>query len=413
MLIVLFHLQLLDKQLLKQIPHSTRTYWKHLDQEKQFGFDAVEDYLLRNADIRTVYTNKLVFKVCRFICRIHNAFTQVDKLLRERPAQYRKQISEVFVKTVDALCSYVSVEVAARILNISTDTYYRLRNEQVCLRSRTRRCFRMYPQQLSLREVQIIDNAVNDPGNFGLPLSTVFFQLLRAGKLFCSLSTFYKYVPKMLREQKEKAVRQTLIALFPFEILHVDVTEIITEYGKQKVAFIKDNYSRAILNFAVLPSAASVFIRDLFVQTFSAYKIGECVKHVSIVSDGGSENKGELLVWIAQQLVPEVRKLTSGIDVRSNSMSESIHHTLKNEYRHKFGVPRHEADLIERLSKFVHYMNHEKLPIAHYGLTCWEVLHGAKPDQKQFAAQMTNAREVRIEENRSIACLKGIGCGKS
>ena len=154
-------------------------------------------------------------------------------------------------------------------------------------------------------------------------------------------------------------------------------------------------------------------IRDLFTQTFAAYKIGECVKHVSIVSDGGSENKGELLVWIAQQLVPEVHKLTAGIEVRSNSMSESIHHTLKNEYRHKFGVPLDEADLIERLSKFVHYMNHEKLPIAHYGLTCWEVLHGAKPDQKRFAAQMANAREVRIEENRSIACLKGIGCGKS
>ncbi|MGL5888898.1 MAG: hypothetical protein ACRC3B_03385 [Bacteroidia bacterium] len=211
MLIVLFHLQLLDKQTLKQIPHSTRTYWKHLEQETQFGFDAVENYLLRNADIRAVYTSKLVFKVCRFVCRIHSAFTQVEKLLRERPAQYRKQIAEVLVKTVDALCSYISVDVAARILNISTDTYYRLRNELVCSHSRTRRCFRIYPQQLSLREVQIIDNAVNDSGNFGLPLSTIYFQLLRAGKFFCSLSTFYKYVPNVVRERKEKPVRQTLM----------------------------------------------------------------------------------------------------------------------------------------------------------------------------------------------------------
>jgi transposase InsO family protein len=297
-------------------------------------------------------------------------------------------------------------------MNISSDTYYRLRNELVCMRSRTRRCFRQYPQQLSLLEEQVIDNAVNDSANFGLPLSTVFFQLLRAGKLFCALSTFYKYVPKIIREQKQKAVRESLKAAFPFEMLHVDVTEIITEYGKQKVAFIKDNFSKAILNFAVLPSAASVFIRDLFEQTFSAYRIGDCVKHVSIVSDGGSENKGELLVWIAQQLVPEVRKLTSGIDVRSNSMSESIHHTLKNEYRLRFGVPRDVDDLVKLLQEFVHYMNHEKFPIDHYGYSCWEVLHGAKPDRKRFAVQMSEAKALRLEENRSVSCLKGIGCLK-
>ncbi len=219
-------------------------------------------------------------------------------------------------------------------------------------------------------------------------------------------------MPKIIREQKQKAVRESLKSAFPFEMLHVDVTEIITETGKQKVAFIKDNFSKAILNFAVLPSVASVFIRELFEQTFAAYRIGDCVKHVSIVSDGGSENKGELLVWIAQQLVPEVRKLTSGIEVRSNSMSESIHHTLKNEYRLRFGVPRDVDDLMKRLQEFVHYMNHEKFPIEHYGYSCWEVLNGAKPNRKRFAVRMAEAKAIRLEENRSMSCLKGIGCMK-
>ena len=159
MLIVLFHLQLLDKHLLTKIPHSTRCYWKHLQQEKQFGFEAVEEYLLRNADIRAVYTNKLVFKVCRLVCRIHAAFTHVEKLLRERPAQYRKKINEVLVQTVHSISSYVSVEVAARIFNISTDTYYRLRNEIVCLRSRTRRCLRQcsLPKTSDRSKVEILN----------------------------------------------------------------------------------------------------------------------------------------------------------------------------------------------------------------------------------------------------------------
>ncbi|MFN8711657.1 MAG: hypothetical protein ACK5Z2_02310 [Bacteroidota bacterium] len=120
------------------------------------------------------------------------------------------------------------------------------------------------------------------------------------------------------------------------------------------------------------------------------------MKHVSIVSDGGSENKGELLVWIAQQVVPEVRKLTSGIDVRSNSMSESIHHILKNEYRLRFGVPRDLDDLVKRLQGFVHYMNHEKFPIDHYGYSCWEVLHGSVPNRRRFAPRMAEAKVLRL-----------------
>ena len=74
-------------------------------------------------------------------------------------------------------------------------------------------------------------------------------------------------------------------------------------------------------------------------------------------------------------------------------------------------MPHDEADLVERLNQFVHYMNYEKLPIDHYGLNCWEVLHGVKPDRKRFAVQMAEARLIRMEENRSMSCLKGFGCG--
>ena len=117
-------------------------------------------------------------------------------------------------------------------------------------------------------------------------------------------------------------------------------------------------------------------------------------------------------MWITQQVVPEVRKLTYGIDVRSNSMSESIHHTLKNEYRLRFGVPRDMDDLVKRLQDFVHYMNLEKFPIDYYGCSCWEVLHGAVPNRRRFATQMAEAKVLRLEENRSVSCLKGIGCVK-
>jgi hypothetical protein len=86
--------------------------------------------------------------------------------------------------------------------------------------------------------------------------------------------------------------------------------------------------------------------------------------------------------------------------------------TLKNVYTSRLGALRDLEDLVRRLQDFVHYMNHEKFPIDHYGYSCWEVLHGAKPDRKRFAVQMSEAKALRLEENRSVSCLKGIGCLK-
>jgi hypothetical protein len=77
-------------------------------------------------------------------------------------------------------------------------------------------------------------------------------------------------------------------------------------------------------------------------------------------------------------------------------MSESIHHILKNEYRLRFGVPRDLDDLVKRLQGFVHYMNHEKFPIDHYGYSCWEVLHGSVPNRRRFAPRMAEAKVLRL-----------------
>jgi hypothetical protein len=51
--------------------------------------------------------------------------------------------------------------------------------------------------------------------------------------------------------------------------------------------------------------------------------------------------------------------------------------------------------------------------VDHVGYTCWEVLHGAIPDKKRFAAKMHEARAIRMEENRSFKCIAKIGCEKN
>lgn len=118
----------------------------------------------------------------------------------------------------------------------------------------------------------------------------------------------YKKVKRTVKPQKE--FRASRI----FEWLHVDITNVPTiEDGIQKVAFVKDNFSKAILHYSSIEGkAGSVFIANLFQETFEKYKLFEASKPINILSDGGSENKGQFLSWIkGVKAPPQINKLTA------------------------------------------------------------------------------------------------------
>ena len=311
------------------------------------------------------------------------------------------------LQTIERLSENVNVRVASRLMNTTYQSYYRLRNKITCEKSKRGKCFRSLPQQLSLRELQVIDNTISDPVNFHVPKSTLYYRLLNDGKLFCSLSTFYVYsATDGWVFRKPAPVRETLRAERVFQYLHVDITEMVNKSEKYYLAFVKDNFSKAVLGWNLFCKRSSSNIRDLFVDVFENHDLLEHPDRISIVSDGGSENKGELLIWIAQHVVPEVKKLTAGIDVKSNSMSESIHHILKNEFL-RGKIPE---DIPAAIERFVYYHNNHRYPVEHFGFTCNEVLNGAKPDSKRFSEKIQQAKQIRVEENRNFSCVKKIGC---
>jgi hypothetical protein len=405
LLIVLFQIGILDKQILKQIPYSTRHYWNHTSQEDQFGYEYVLPFLETQLDLKAVYTSKLVFRFCRFVCRMHDGYSRMANELSQA-RQKVKNTKQILADTIAHLSLSVPVAVAAQLMNSSYQQYYRMRNTVVCAVAKTKRCFRSIPQQLSFREINAIDHAVKDPDNFNLPKVSVYYDLILVNKISCSLATFYAHCKDaVLNQIKKKISRQPLIANYRFQYLHVDITELICTHRKVLVAFVKENYSKAILGFKIIPNKSSAHIRDLFREVFSAFDIARLPQQISIVSDGGSENKGELLLWIAQQVVPEVKKLTAGIDVKSNSHSESVHHTLKKQFLQYKPV----ADAYKTLIDFVYYYNHRCFPTKLYGYTRWQVLEGAEPDKNRFKEQLRIARIKRVEENRKFQHCQPIG----
>ena len=223
----------------------------------------------------------------------------------------------------------------------------------------------------------------------------------------CAKSTFSKYA-KALGYQKPKKpkipIKKGVRANRIFEWLHVDITLVPTlEDGMQKVAFVKDNFSKAILHYAsVSEKADSKFITKLFEEAFLKFNLNEVKEPINILTDGGSENKGTFSTWVNHfNAPPVVSKITARTNdfPSSNSMAESTHSIYKTEFL-RGKISQHKKQHLDSLDAFVDYYNHHRFPNDLFGLTPFEVINGKTPDKDFFKNQIIEAKLDRVTTNR-------------
>ncbi len=159
-------------------------------------------------------------------------------------------------------------------------------------------CFRQHPNQLSYKEQQTIKNWVTADKNSGKNLTQLYYEALNNNIIFCSKKNFNQYAKKMgykRASRTPKAKQQKgYRASYLFEYLHVDTTYIPTLWdGVLKLTMVKDNFSKAILHFAITENKVnSSFIKQVLEQTFEKYQFFNRSHHINIITDGGAENKG-------------------------------------------------------------------------------------------------------------------------
>ncbi|MCK6640925.1 MAG: hypothetical protein L6Q81_12660 [Bacteroidia bacterium] len=152
LIIVMFHLQILDTEFLKNVPYSTRNSWRKQIQEKQFGYDIAQEFMQTNLNLVAIYKSKQLQRFVKFTCSIYEAYSRVmDKFSAAQKKS--KEFAEAIHQAVSHLSKYVKVSVAVKLLNTSYQSYYRMKNRLVCKNSRRGRCFRLHPQQLTVREL--------------------------------------------------------------------------------------------------------------------------------------------------------------------------------------------------------------------------------------------------------------------
>ncbi len=397
----------LSAEQLQHIPYTTRKYWDSVPPQALFGFAWVEQLCLEQQHFSKLTRHRIVFRAARACCTVLDCFSQLFCQKRGYKSILRRS-KPLVLRAIDSLSRNIPLVKACKIFQLSTRQYYRWKQQKICAQSPIRKCFRAHPAQLSRAELTSIEAAIDDPENFQAPLATVYFGLMHAKKLCCSLSTFYRYAaflralsPKKCVPPKPEPFRASRV----FEYLHIDTTFCATKEGVRGVAFVRDNKSKAILHKLVLGGKSSRFIRDLLDAAFQKYGLYEAAEPVCVVSDGGTENKGEVLAWIGGIRGARVTKVIARKEVPfSNAMSESLHHLFKTFFAPD-KVFEDEAHLQQQLDEFEHFINYRWFPIEFHGLHPVDILQGAEVDKSMFREQLERGKRQRLVQNRSFSCL--------
>ena len=306
------------------------------------------------------------------------------------------------VKAVEKVKPVLGLAKALRYLSISFQQYYAWKNNADCTISYLRLCRRKLPGQLTEAEVNTIRKYMTDPIYQFWSRASVYWQILRDDSGYFAKSTFYKYC-KLLGFgrrpgiQKSKKNKPGIIAIAPAEILHTDVTQVMTEDGKANyISFLQDNYSRMILNGSITTTPNAVFVANGIKMATEKYDLLQ--KQIQLVTDDGSENKGEVEAFLERE-APHICKVIAKVDIPfANNVVEALHKKFKNQILQGRYFANHNSLKNSLQHAIEEYNNrpHDYL----FGDTPSEVWGGVKPDKHRFKRQIQAAVEKRRSANR-------------
>lgn len=403
---------MLPPEIIKQIPKRTQQHWDHFEHENYFGNDWTKDYVNDFDNIKHVLNSKHLKRAMNAICAMSKGYKDVIKLVSKNKKFMRENAANIcFAIRHFKKQSGLKISQVCKLYGVNKDWYYRHRDKTKCVKSHIDKCYQQYSGQLTFEEASEIQKIAENKDNFYKSKISLYYGAMRKGLVYCSRTTFYKYLNifefRGFEKNKEKHIkRDGFYASRPFEALHVDITHIPTQNdGMIKCAFVKDNYSKAIIGVKfTIDNANSRFIKNLFKMVFRKHKVLDMTDDIFVISDGGPENKGEFISFIDG--IPSPPKITKLIAKTnefpfSNNASEALHKILKQEFirdRPIHGMAHFKKLILE----FIQYYNKCRYPTDLKGYTPIEVLQGAEPTPKLFSQQIKQRQKERINENRAF-----------
>ncbi|MDL2230887.1 integrase core domain-containing protein, partial [Bacteroidales bacterium OttesenSCG-928-L19] len=238
-------------------------------------------------------------------------------------------------------------------------------------------------------------------------LTAIYYEMMRQGKAFMSLTTFYKYAKQLDHITTRKIFKAKpkigIRAQHPKEILHADVCVYRPlDHTKCFIYFIVDNFSRMILGWRISTEYKSAIMLDNLRQVYSTCLLEKENPLTTLLVDDGIENKGLVCEAIENNEI-KINRLIAQKDIHfSNSMVEAVNKRVKYDFlfRQQLLDFAHTQRFLEVAVEQYNHRPHSSL----YGLTPYEVFHGRAPDKALFKPQMEQAKILRKVENSALSC---------
>jgi hypothetical protein len=406
--IILYLFDLLPYEIVQQIPRTTRNEWEHKHLENCFGFEHCALYTKHFNDV--AFAHK--YKFTRYTLGITNAIQKTLLTITQHSDLYKKLLRTQKNNIVEHITTLAfkgfTVAKACKLFGLQSNWYYYHKRIINCPLNALKKCYKQHPNQLSFTEQQAIKTHVQLPENKHKNMTQLFYEALNKALVFCGINTFRFYAKKYGYQPPPKPKPERKIghrASAIFEYLHVDTTYIPTLLdGILKLTMVKDNFSKAPLHYIITKlHINSTIIKNVLEQTFDKYNLFERTHDINIVSDGGPENKGEVLTWIGSLKAPPcIHKLTAYIEpyMCSNNMIESSFNVLKNDFLKGKRITN-EAHLIKETDGYLDHCLYRYYS-EHYGVTPQQILDGEQPDKHKFKTQMEQARIKRKQANKNF-----------
>lgn len=382
--------------------YNNKYYWntkgkdKILQAIKNDGHEPFADMLFNlNSSITVALT-----ELFSFIHKLVDRTTKTQKLF--------KSSRGTIVSLWESLKPFVSIQSLCKWFRISESTFFSWKKRVACKTAYTKECPNIYPNQLRDWERRIIEDEYFFNAKYTeYSISDLLGQVMADRKVIIGESLFYEYAALIGETERRKVPRKKrnykgLRAKNAKDILHMDKSKFAIKNTNGAWAnLVADNRSRAILGLTVSVGSHSKYTLLNLKQVINKHNLLD--KPFWLVTDDGSENKGEVKLFVKEN--PNIKhKIAQKNIPYSNSMIESIIKQLKYRY-----LQKKEFNSLEELTKAltiaVEAYNNRPRKI-HLGKTPLQVLNGDEVDLADYAVLKEQTRMERIEENRNFNCLK-------
>lgn len=342
--------------------------------------------------------------------KIKSCLIEIARKIKKQKITTREKKTKL-IRTIESLKKHLPLDKLLTLAGISFSTFYNWTKELAhqCHDSAIKLCLRQFPTQITKSELKRIRLIMEDRRYINWPLISLYWQAHRHLGLNISLSTFYKYVnilgyKRIKPGHRRKRHLTGLRALYPNQYWHVDVTQFksadnITNY----IYLLIDNYSRRILAWRISLKLAAQTTKEMLMEAYNRYIRPDIpALEISLVVDGGSENRAEVDKYLVEADVA-IRKKVACRDITfSNSMIEAVNKKIKHENLYHRHIANYES-LKKILPEEIFDYNNRP----HGALKCltpMEAYKGHKFDQQLYNDKISYAQKDRIQTNITHSC---------